>query len=713
MVLPKFFGIAKGWPLAPGQSTSAPPPVPEPQDIPAGVLAKAWGTSVWSLGKEGNAGPRTPPTKLATDTGLYPPGASLAGQTITLGGSGGVFEGFLVSGYTIAVSADGWTIQDNILKGYAGASYDVNTNRHDTVVRYNDLDGDYGRLSNTGVSMSGAARGAKVYSNRFLNYLSDAIKTQSSVTDEGRPEIYENLITVGGWSEAAGPHFDAITVANGGADIHHNLLDLTSYISPFIFDAVNNPQPVTPPFVANSPPASAPPSYFTWGLTNAIRIQGQNGSAVDQVSITQNILMGHRRGGPNVLQVAPPEPEEVITYGLIAVSDNVLEAGYRDAIFHPNNAGDATIVFDDNVRLSDGAAFTTMFGATGVVPDAPVIGPPYFDQTTPGSVRVIFDRAPGAPYPGVSHEFAISTTGADGDFSPWTTLPTTHVIPDLDPATEYWVKLRGTNGYGPGAESNVASATTLEGSPSIFLGADNAATAWSRVASLPADANVRKIAILLDVQVDTANAGRYFLDNAAGSGTYVNMPAAGQLRAQIQGSSVTRATATYAPPAGESFRMVWTFDYTVPGTADGGALSDGVKLTIDGVPVAVSGTVHDTQNGARVLSIATFLANLGIMATGTGASIMDGRIKALAVTWGDATLSLPDISTEVAFNALFDDAHIEATLATWKLFYATSLPGAVGAPDGSTPNTWNATGGLDNRGTVPSKPAVKQAGVFT
>lgn len=697
-------------------------PVSASADAPAGVLAKSWGPDVWALAGDGAVGPQYEPTTPATDTGLYPAGATLGGvdsRTITLGGAGGVFEGFILNGQTISVSAPGWTIRNNRLKGFrdwrqnsttliwgwVNSSYDLVTDQSDTVICFNDFDGDFGRASKTAISINGAAARVKVYGNDIHGSQSDPLKVQSTITDlDERPELWGNHIRVGAWAEVAGPHFDAITVGNGGAYAHDNLWDLTSYINP------DGTQEQTEPLCINTPPAGTPAGLFTWGLTNVLRVQGGDGSVIDNVTFTRNIAYGHRRGGPYPFQVSIPEAAETIAFGAIDLSDNVLEQGYKGAMFHPNNAPDATISFGDNVRISDAAAFTSMWGDTAVVPDAPVIGG--FKNVSLGGATIRMDRAPGASE--ADHQYAVSSAGPSSGFSAWAALPTNHAIAGLDNETQYWVKVRGFNAHGNGAESNVASFITLEGAASLFVAADNGGAAWSQVlAPLAGQPDVKRIAIFIDCQVDVPAGGKQFLDSATGSVTFVGMTTAAQLRLQIQGSSVTRATVNYAPPAGRSFRQVWTVDYTVIGTEAGGAIGDGVKLTIDGEQFPITISTHNTLGQTRALVPATFLANLNIMGnTSVGNAILDGRVKAVAILVGDETLTLPDISTKEAFDALFDDEHVEATLAGWQFFYGTSAPGDVGNSDGSNANTWNATGGLSNRGTLASKPLIKKAGAY-
>lgn len=397
-------------------------------------------------------------------TDALPSGASVGSgatsNTVTLAGSGGTFSGWDMTNHVVKVTAPGWTIEDNNIhlgtNKPNSATYVIDIQASNTIIRFNEIDGNYGRNVSTHINIGqGAYIGVKVYRNRFLNPASDTIKVQTTVTAIADiPEIYENYGTIGGWgldSDYAlgniAPHFDWITVSSGGANIHHNFPDLTAYVGPATAAGAT-------PGTVNIPPPGAPAGYYTYGLTSCLRVQAPNDgtTVIDNVIFDHNLVRGHKRGGFYPLQI--------VSYGVpksVVVTNNTIEEGTNNGLGHATLPANPqfSLTFSGNKRYSDNVGFSSWVGATGVVPSAPVLrGLVGIGQT---SAILYFDR--GGDATAGSHQYALSTNGGTS-FGSWIAVPSNKTITGLSPSVSYVVKLRASNAAGFGPESSTSSFTT-------------------------------------------------------------------------------------------------------------------------------------------------------------------------------------------------------------------------------------------------------------
>lgn len=668
-----------------------------PTEYPYSVTQKAWGPSVWNLRLSGTTGPTVPPTKtIGVDT--LPAGATIVGTVVTLGGAGGTFSGWDVTGHQINVTAPGWTLENNKFRATSGATYSISNTAADTIVRRNDFDGTYG-AGNIGLFTSGAR--ARISYNHAWGYSSDWIKGEGGNFGADQPIVEFNFIQVGGWSSPTA-HSDSISFSAGEFIVQDNLLDLTGYQDPITGPFGNSIDYFVPPR-----PINTSPHGYTYGATNAIRMSPSTGP-VGTPTIQRNIIIGHMRTG-----YYPLSTNTGLGVVGLTVDDNIIEEGVSGYVMNPDSVG--AITFTNNTRFSDGALYDTKFGGTDVPPSAPVLDS--FDTIEDSSVRAIFDRAGDA----ASHEYAYSS---DGGFtwSSWIGFDSSlAVLGGLPSDATLQIRLRGVNVHGNGATSNTLAVTTLPASATSFVRANNQGVAYSRItAPFAGQTSARRLVIAFRIRSNT----NFSVARKVFSSTFANnylIENASSLMFRAVNSGVLSISSTKRPDTGVWETHVFTIDCTVAGTDTTGTVGDVCKhyvLTEAGVflssalgDIALTGTAH-TSAGARVLGLSALYANLDILSE-AGVDSFNAGIEWFGIKHGDNTMTLPAFANGAAMEAMFGDASVATTLAGFQIGVASQSAFGVGASDGSDANTWNATTGLNNIGTNAGKNAVKQTGTYT
>ncbi len=415
----------------------------------ASVDAKPWGAEVHSLSVSGT-GPRSVPTKIVgMDT--LPANASYNATThvISLNAGGGLLSGWDLSADNVSVNAAGWIVRDNKFHANTTTGYVLNllSAASDTIVEYNEFDGEYGTKN---IAILSAAPRLQFRHNFMHGSKGDNLKlTGAANTGADAPIVERNYFLVGGWWDGvtggapAKPHFDCISPDSGDVIVRRNYIDLASYIS-----AAEN---TSPPRPINPAPAAAG-SQRTYGLTNAVRMSAFAGN-IATPTITQNIIVGHRRGGAYLFQtvdshatytgsisgttltvtavtegtvqinayingtgitpgtkivsmvsgtggtgsytVSIPQSaaSTAITQGYFVsgatITDNIIEESRTNGINYTPMFGSVT--FTDNIRWSDGTAFSADgLGNTTSIPSAPILVD--FDQTAETSTPDLRSR---------------------------------------------------------------------------------------------------------------------------------------------------------------------------------------------------------------------------------------------------------------------------------------------------------------------------------
>lgn len=696
MSLSKSFGLGLGWPIAAGMPKLAPP---TPAEYPYSVTQKVWGPAVWDLRLPGATGPTTPPTKTIGVDAL-PSGAAIVGAVVNLGGAGGTFSGWDVTAHQINVTATGWTLENNKFRATTGATYAVNNTAADTIIRRNDFDGSYG-AGKAAILTEGAR--VQIYLNHAWGYRSDWIKGQGANVGTDKPVIEHNFIEVGGWNDPSA-HSDPISFSGGEYTAQENLLDLTGYQDPVTGPVGNSIEYFVPPR-----PINTSPHGYTYGATNAIR----NSASTEHIGtpvIQRNIILGHKRTGYYPLSTVAS------TGGVdgVVVDDNIIEEGVGGGVFATDSVG--TITFTNNIRFSDGALYDTAYGGTDAPPSAPVLVS--FDTIGDTSVRAIFDRAGDV----VSHEFSFSANGG-GSWSAWTAFNQTNaILGGLPSDTPLQIRLRGVNTHGNGAASNVVGVTTLPASATIFVRANNQGIAYSSVDTpFAGQTAARRLIMAFRMRSNAPAVASRNIFGTTITSNYLQETGSGTVRFRALNSTAINVSSSRRPTYDKWETHVFTIDCAVPGTEGAGTAADVLKhyvLTETGAflssalgDMSITGTA-DTIGGTRVLNPSTLFPTLDILAA-DGASVFDTQIEWAGIKHGDNTMVLPAFSDADEMEAVFGEANIAATLATFQLGYVSQSEYGVGAADGSDADTWNASAGLVNTGTNSGKSAVKQVGTYT
>lgn len=659
---------------------------------PASVVAKSL-ESVWALGAAGT-GPRSTPTKTIGVDAL-PANASLAGSVVTLGAGGGTFEGWNVTAHQIAVTGNGWMIQDNkhaITGGTVSYPYDVTGN--DNTIRYCEFDGLYGAAIAYGPYIKGL-RNVVEYCKSWGAAGDPFTSGAQDATDANRNVFRYNWIRVGGWDNPAS-HCDLISINRGSAHVHHNLIDATSYLSRSY---------ATSSLAASAPINVHASGKFTYGLTNAVRMSASAG-AIGTPLIENNVIIGHKRGGFYPFQTVAGANG----VGGANVQNNVIEEGVTGALFHPTSNG--TITLTGNVRYSDAVAWTGTTGTTAAVPGTMAIDS--LTATGINTATAVFDR----PSHYTSIEVRYST-----DQSNWSTATladanqgTITGLPYSPTPALLYIQMRGVNGNGNGPWSASKTVTLTAAPTNAFTQANNQGSAYSTAAAPWSGITAaRRMAFFIDME-DNSGSGVCIMGQG-GANYELQRGSSSLYKLTLVGSTTLQATTGSAIATGKRVKHLITVDLTVNGTDAGGTVNSVVKwwtydVQADTLTVqTLTGANANTLAGTRTINLASVWANLLVGARTSGAIPATAKYEVVGILAGDNTLALPNPADKAAFLAAFDDTNCQATLAGWTGAWWSLAATGVGASDGSNANTWNATGGLNNR--VSGKPAlIKTAGTY-
>lgn len=320
--------------------------------MPAVIAANPWSQPVYALRTGVNCTPRATPVKVpgvdampagvtvVTSNGGGVNGVGISWKTVTVPTSadGVTLAGWDFTGCLVLVRGSGCTIEDNLFappKIWKSSTDEIVVSAYalqigqgaddvgDALIRYNDFDGGEGDC-NTGILLGQEAARAVIANNRFRFFASDNVKIlcrHTSHTD--RPLLQDLFLDLGGWGSPTA-HYDAITVARGGAHIRRIAFDDT-------------------------------PRTGAFGLNNDVRCQADTaGHVIDNVLIEDCVAFG--RAGPSL-----PFQNS---------NDNgaVGSVRYRRVIVAPNDAGnvfgtaqndsEGIVEINGALRFPDGAAIT-------------------------------------------------------------------------------------------------------------------------------------------------------------------------------------------------------------------------------------------------------------------------------------------------------------------------------------------------------------------
>ena len=284
--------------------------------------------------------------------------------------------------------------------------------------------------------------------------------------------------------------------------------------------------------------------------------------------------------------------------------------------------------------------------------------------------------------------------------------------------TNKWLKLRQSS------SANAATATvatvTVRGYDSTFTVITSAAQSYvaidngntTRSTAAVGATSLVKALIGVRFRIDGYTSGaNIFADNASGV-TYFRLaqvtngtPAA--LRLYLSGTAITcdMANMAPAPQAGMHTHLI-----SIDGTK-ASALEGGVLWNMDGTMQTVSAPVGWFASLPGSIAFAGNAMGLFKEADGGGV-LLDGAAEFFYIDGGDETYVLPDITDPAVFAKFYKDL-IGAdgsgpTGAKPKMCWY----GPLGASDGSTPESWNATVGLSSVGSNTTK-MVKNGGNYT
>lgn len=296
---------------------------------------------------------------------------------------------------------------------------------------------------------------------------------------------------------------------------------------------------------------------------------------------------------------------------------------------------------------------------------------PGFSALDVGSVLTYTPALIAAPPPVGTASVALSVAAKRGGFESWTA---------------------------PAIRANLAA---LPPWGSSFVAIDNGAAAYSRMTGAVGLETIRKMVIGIRFRFDNGLANCKVFGDAAGTTLSLLQPT----------SSAIRLNSAFG-----SIRPAWTVDTSMHThlLSFDMTTANAVQWWLDGTQLlnnsaGTGGTFTTGTYDTASFGLNSASNGLGLFNEWDGgafAGSMDGAVEMLWIDWGDATYTLPDI-TNSTIRAKFGAAQINAdgsgpTGASPKLFYAAaSLTEA------------NSAGGIPNRGSLASRPMVKQTGTYT
>jgi len=324
---------------------------------PAVIAANAWSQPVWDLINGTDVGYPSMPTKIpgvtATPTGMTVTNSSGGGvswKVVNIYGPNLTYDGWDFRGCIVQIRGPGCTLNNNLFQSPAAiyakgaltyAPYCLyigllaTDNVADTTVEYNTFDADFSSKGATAIFFHALAARAIVRNNKFLGWGSDALKILSAQTSvANRPEVTMNYFSIGAWNNPAA-HYDAITVGRGGAKIHLNHFNHTTF--------------------------QGSPDGTTYGLNNAVRMQADvSGYVVGKCLVERNIIYGYN-GSPPGGYIFHHSIRSGVTFDTCDYNENILH-GFSDTggYFHPQSSPQPTS-FTNHKRFPDGAAIANPF----------------------------------------------------------------------------------------------------------------------------------------------------------------------------------------------------------------------------------------------------------------------------------------------------------------------------------------------------------------
>jgi hypothetical protein len=209
----------------------------------------------------------------------------------------------------------------------------------------------------------------------------------------------------------------------------------------------------------------------------------------------------------------------------------------------------------------------------------------------------------------------------------------------------------------------------------------------------------KRIIVAIESKFDATTGTPRVVGNGAGLNHSVS---SGKLRWQFVGSSTVRVDGPNIDASWHRQLLNIQLDKT--------NAAEVVEWYIDDTLVSPTGTINTT--GTTSFNIGTILNNLGLFAAADGASLMDGQFRFLLIDVGDATMTMPDISNPAVRNSFTKENLADGGVDILGRQAKGVWFGDPGASDGSEANTFNASGGLLNKGSVSGWTLTKQAGTY-
>ena len=258
--------------------------------------------------------------------------------------------------------------------------------------------------------------------------------------------------------------------------------------------------------------------------------------------------------------------------------------------------------------------------------------------------------------------------------------------------------------------------TVTTASAASFVMIDGGGTAYSAITGpVSADVGVRRFAMACRWRPDVLTLNANFLADATASVFRLFMASATTMRLSLGTAARCSIRPAFTPTAGNLIDFLLTADFTNTNASQGVRCAINGNLLLDNTPgvggafdtrsVAGSGTDY----GVWAPTIGQLLGTtaLGVLAEGDGGGVrLDGAFGHLWLAWGNASFVLPDLT----------DAGVRASA------FAPENIGPNGqGPLGAIPQGYwtaadlteaNSGGGIPNRGTIASRPLVRQAGTY-
>jgi hypothetical protein len=240
-----------------------------------------------------------------------------------------------------------------------------------------------------------------------------------------------------------------------------------------------------------------------------------------------------------------------------------------------------------------------------------------------------------------------------------------------------------------------------------FTAIDNGGTAYSRVAFPVNETGNRRFLIAFKVRQDVLGVGAHVAASGNGAAFRIFTSTAGQWRGQILGGSYpTPRCGTTASANGVWQTHIWAINL------DATVATQVSSWWINGIEQSqASGSGIDTSGAlASIQTNSLFVGDLGLFAEADGGGVIfNGALEFFWMHWGDSSFVIPDLS-DAAVRNKFTRELIGISDGAGPLGFAPKFfyPGDANLTD------WNDNvTGVPNRGSLASRPALRQAGTYT